>query len=109
MPLILASSSPRRQELLRSAGFAFEVSPSLVPEEPLAEEAPVELVRRLAREKASFVAAHSPAGSIVVGADTEVVVDGQVLGKPAGAEDASRMLRMLSGRSHQVLTGVCLV
>ena len=80
-----------------------------MPEEPLPEEAPVELVRRLAREKASFVAAHSPAGSIVVGADTEVVVDGQVLGKPADAENASRMLRMLSGRSHQVLTGVCLV
>jgi septum formation protein len=107
--LILASSSPRRQELLRNAGFEFEVDPSSVPENLLPGEAPEALVRRLAREKAREVAARSPAGSLVLGADTAVVVDGAVLGKPTDAEDASRMLRMLSGRSHRVLTGECLV
>ena len=109
MPLILASSSPRRNDLLRNAGFAFEVCPSSVLEEPLAGEAQADLVKRLAQEKALDVAARSPAHSLVLGADTAVVVDGDILGKPTDAEDASRMLRMLSGRSHQVLTGVCLV
>jgi septum formation protein len=109
MQLILASSSPRRQALLRSAGFEFEVRPSSVVEESLLGEAPVTLVRRLAHEKARQVAAQSHAESLVLGADTSVVVDDDVLGKPGDREDASRMLRMLSGRSHQVLTGVCLV
>ena len=109
MRLILASSSPRRQDLLRSAGFEFEVRPSSVAEESLPGEAPVAFVRRLACEKARKVAVESPAESLVLGADTSVVVDGDILGKPADPEDASRMLRMLSGRSHEVLTGVCLV
>jgi septum formation protein len=109
MRLILASRSPRRQELLRNAGFEFDVDPSSVLEEQLPNETPVAFVRRLAQEKAREVASRSPAGSLVLGADTEVIVDGEVLGKPADPEDASRMLRMLSGRCHEVLTGVALV
>ena len=108
MRLILASSSPRRQEILRQAGYEFDIRPSSVPEEALARETPEHFVRRLAREKALEVAAESPAGSLVLGADTAVVVSGQILGKPLDGADASRMLSMLSGRPHQVLTGVCL-
>lgn len=109
MRLILASSSPRRRDLLRNAGFEFQVHPSSIPEEQVANEAPVTLVRRLAQAKAREVAARSSAESYVLGADTTVVVDADTLGKPADPEDASRMLRMLSGRCHQVLTGVCVV
>jgi nucleoside triphosphate pyrophosphatase len=109
MPLILASSSPRRQELLRNAGFEFEVRPSSIPEEPHPGETPEAFVRRMAAEKALEVAAGSPAGSLVLGADTVVLVDAQILGKPANPEQAARMLSQLSGRSHRVLTGVCLV
>jgi septum formation protein len=109
MPLILASSSPRRQELLRNAGFEFEVRPSSIPEEPHPGETPEAFVRRMAAEKALDVAAGSPAGSLVLGADTVVLVDAQILGKPANPEQAARMLSQLSGRSHRVLTGVCLV
>ncbi|HEY6290207.1 MAG TPA: Maf family protein [Terriglobia bacterium] len=109
MRLILASSSPRRQELLRQAGYEFEVRPSSVPEEHVVGETPEDFVRRLATAKALQVAAGSPTGSVVLGADTVVVVRGEILGKPLDAEDASRMLSMLSGRAHQVVTGVCLV
>lgn len=109
MPLILASSSPRRQELLRNAGFEFEVRPSSIREEPHPDETPETFVRRMAVEKALEVAARSPAGSLVLGADTVVLVDAEILGKPANPEEAARMLRRLSGRSHRVLTGVCLV
>jgi len=109
MRLILASNSPRRQELLRNAGYTFEVRPSSVREERSAAESPQDYVRRLAAEKALSAAGEAAAGSLVIGADTEVVVDSTVLGKPAGAADAARMLRALSGRSHEVITGVCLV
>jgi len=109
MHLILASSSPRRQELLRSAGIEFEVQPSYILEEILRGERPEEFARRAAREKATHVAASSPPGSLVLGADTVVVIDGEALGKPADPEDAARMLRLLSGQTHQVHTGVCLV
>ncbi|HUI43358.1 MAG TPA: Maf family protein [Terriglobia bacterium] len=109
MQLILASRSPRRQELLRNAGYVFEVRPSAVREERGPGETPEAFVRRLAVEKAQDVAARSAPGSLVLGADTEVVVDSDVLGKPADAEDAAQMLRRLSGRCHQVVTGVCLV
>lgn len=109
MRLILASSSPRRQELLSKAGFEFEVCPSSVSEEQVAGESPEEFVRRLATAKALQVAAASPTGSLVLGADTAVVVEAEVLGKPVDAADAARMLRRLSGRTHRVLTGVCLV
>src|SRR3982074_2112864 len=106
--LILASASPRRQELLRNAGIRFEVEPADIPEDPLPGEAAKVCAKRLAREKAIAVA-HQRPHDVVLGADTVVVVDGQLLGKPSDAADAARMLRMLSGREHQVITGVCLV
>jgi len=106
--LVLASASPRRQELLRNAGITFEVQPAHIPEDPLPGEAAKDCAERLAREKALAVAQQRP-HDIVLGADTVVVVDGQLLGKPSDAADAARMLRMLSGREHQVITGVCLV
>lgn len=109
MPLILASSSPRRQELLRSAGFDFEVRPSKIEEVRGRGETAEEFARRAAREKALEVAASCPRDSLVLGADTVVVVDGEVLGKPTGPHDATRMLRLLSGLTHRVITGVCLV
>jgi septum formation protein len=106
--LVLASASPRRQELLRNAGITFEVQPAHIPEDPLPGEAARDCAERLAREKALAVARQRP-HDIVLGADTVVVVDGKLLGKPSDAADAVRMLRMLSGREHQVITGVCLV
>jgi septum formation protein len=106
--LILASASPRRQELLREAGIAFELFPAHIPEERRAEEAPLDYACRLAREKAEAVAQRFPE-RYVLGADTIVVVDHQVLEKPRDPEDAVRMLRLLSGRGHQVTTAVSLV
>ena len=106
--LVLASASPRRQELLCNAGITFEVQPAHIPEDPLLGEAAKDCAERLAREKALAVAQQRP-HDCVLGADTVVVVDGQLLGKPSDAVDAARMLRMLSGREHQVITGVCLV
>jgi septum formation protein len=106
--LVLASASPRRQELLRNAGIAFEVQPSHIPEDPLPAEAAKDCAERLAREKALAVARQRP-HDVVLGADTVVVADGQLLGKPSDVADAARMLRRLSGREHQVITGVCLV
>jgi septum formation protein len=106
--LVLASASPRRQELLRSAGISFEVQPADIPENALPGEAAKDCAERLARDKALLVARQRP-HDFVLGADTVVVVDGQLLGKPTDAADAARMLRLLSGREHQVITGVCLV
>jgi len=106
--LVLASASPRRQELLRSAGISFEVQPADIPENALPGEAAKDCAERLARDKALAVA-HQRPHDCVLGADTVVVVDGQILGKPIDAADAARMLRLLSGREHQVITGVCLV
>jgi septum formation protein len=106
--LILASASPRRQELLRNAGIPFEVQPADIPEDPLPGEGARECAERLAREKALAIAEKRPT-DVVLGADTVVVIDGQILGKPANPADAARMLRMLSGREHEVITGVCLV
>jgi septum formation protein len=113
--LILASASPRRRELLAQAGFEFEVHPAHIPEDPLPGEDPVAYVIRLAREKAQAVFARLSAdsgaqpGLTVLGADTTVTLDGHILGKPSDATDAARMLRLLSGRSHRVITGVALV
>ena len=106
--LVLASASPRRQELLRNAGIPFTVHPANIPELPLAEESPRACAERLAREKARAVLRQQP-GKLVLGADTIVVVDDEILGKPRDEADAMRMLRLLSGRTHQVITGVCLV
>jgi septum formation protein len=106
--LVLASASPRRQELLRNACITFEVQPTQIAEDPLPGEGAKECAERLAREKALAVACHRPQ-DVVLGADTVVVIDGQILGKPVDRDDAARMLRMLSGREHQVITGVCLV
>ena len=106
--LVLASASPRRQELLRNAGVNFEVQPAHIAEDPLPGEGARDCAERLARGKALAVARQRP-HDFVLGADTVVVVDGQLLGKPSDAADAARMLRLLSGREHQVITGVCLV
>lgn len=105
--LLLASASPRRQELLARLGLPFEVRVADLDETPLPHEDPRAYVARLAAAKAEVVADAAPeAHVVVIGADTAVVVDGQLLGKPVDDTDAARMLRLLSGRSHQVLTGV---
>jgi septum formation protein len=106
--LVLASASPRRQELLRNARIAFAVQVSGMDETPLEGESPRSCAERLARDKARAVFPGRPQ-DYVLGADTIVVVDGAMLGKPRDAADAIRMLRMLSGRTHQVITGVCVV
>jgi septum formation protein len=106
--LILASASPRRQELLRNADIPFTVQPANINETPLAGESPRDCAERLAREKALAVFQNRPK-NYVLGADTIVVVDDAILGKPRDGEDAVRMLRLLSGRTHAVITGVCIV
>jgi septum formation protein len=118
--LVLASASPRRRELLTQAGFTFEVHPARISEDPKPGEDPIAYVVRLAREKAEAVFteitnAHasdqraSAPPQVVLGADTTVEVDNQILGKPEDAADAARMLRLLSGRTHRVITGVAVV
>ncbi len=108
--LVLASASPRRQELLRSAGISFVVQAADIDETPLAGEAARECAERLAREKALAVwrarNRNARPQDVVLGADTIVVVDGKILGKPVDREDAVRMLRLLAGRVHEVITGV---
>ena len=105
--LVLASASPRRQELLRNANIPFEVQPAHIDEDPLPNELAKACAERLAREKAQAIAQKRP-NDAVLGADTVVVIDNQILNKPADAPDAARMLRLLSGRTHQVITGICL-
>jgi septum formation protein len=136
--LVLASASPRRRELLTQAGFSFQVHPANVPEDPLPNEDPIAYVTRLAREKAQAIyrevfGAPGPwdgdsdfqtpnttrdsasdqravaPPQVVLGADTTVAIDTQILGKPEDAADAARMLRLLSGRTHRVITGVALI
>lgn len=108
-PLILASASPRRRELLTRAGFTFEVIPAHVNEDPLQDEDPRTYVVRLARDKAEAVYGQLRVPeAVVIGADTTVTVDGHILAKPEDAADARRMLRKLSGRTHQVITGVAI-
>jgi len=109
MKLILASASPRRRELLRRAGFDFDVRPASVEEVRGPDETAEGFSRRVACEKALKVAESAAAGSVVIGADTVVVVNDEILGKPAGPEDAARMLRLLSGITHRVLTAVSIV
>jgi len=106
--LVLASASPRRQELLRNADIAFEAQAADIDETPLPGEAPRQCAERLAQEKALAVWRTRPQ-DVALGADTIVVVDETILGKPVDGEDAARMLRSLSGRVHRVITGVCVV
>src|ERR1700756_2079979 len=106
MKLILASASSRRAEVLHDAGLSFAVLSSAVDETPMAGETPSELVQRLADAKAELVAARAAGPAIIIAADTEVVLDGQVRGKPRTSEDARQMLTKLSGRTHAVVTGV---
>jgi septum formation protein len=108
MGLILASASPRRQELLRAAGIAVTVQPTNIPEIPLEGEAAKVFAERLAREKAWAIFKQRPT-DFVLGADTVVVVDKEILGKPRNPADAERMLRLLSGRTHEVITGICVM
>lgn len=109
MKLILASASPRRAEILREAGIPFTVVSAAIDETPIANELSHDLVQRLADTKAELVAARAVGPAIIIAADTEVVLDGQVLGKPRTADDARRMLTKLSGRTHSVITGVTLI
>jgi len=105
--LILASASPRRSELLTQAGYTFEVHPAHVNEDPHPDEDPIAYVVRLARDKAQAVFADvNDPEAIVLGADTTVTLDSDILAKPEDAADAARMLRQLSGRTHRVITGV---
>ena len=105
--LTLASASPRRAELLRNAGIPFTVRATRVPEGRRRGESPKKFAERLARDKARAIRALKPR-SLVLGADTIVLIRGKVLGKPRSRSDAARMLRLLSGRSHRVTTSVCL-
>lgn len=107
-PIVLASASPRRRELLTSIGLTFTVDPADVDEETLSDLDPLQQAVALAELKAEHVARrHGEA--LVIGADTIVTIDGMALGKPQDDEDARRMLRMLSGRTHEVITGVAVV
>ena len=109
MKLILASASERRAQILHGAGLSFSVVSSAIDETPYPGETPQQLVQRLANAKAELVAARAVGPSIIIAADTVVVLDGQILGKPRSTDDARRMLQLFSGRTHSVLTGVSLV
>jgi septum formation protein len=109
MPLILASSSPRRKELLKMLGIEFEVIPSFVDEVRFHAESPEDFALRASTEKALLVARNLEGDSVVIGADTIVVVDGEILGKPRDKEEAKSMLGKISGREHKVITGFSIV
>jgi septum formation protein len=109
MKLILASGSPRRAQILRDAGISFVVISSAVDETPYDNETPNQMVQRLADAKAELVAARAVGPAILVAADTVVVLDGQILGKPRSTDDARRMLQLFSGRTHSVVTGVTVI
>ncbi len=105
--LILASGSPRRAEILTSVGWDFETIVPIIDETEFEKENPSDYVRRLAKTKAEEVSVNFP-NRIVLGADTTVVIDNQIIGKPVDLDDARRMLRLLSGNWHEVLTGVAI-
>ena len=107
--IVLASASPRRSELLSQVGIEFEVIPSNIPEEPLDGETPDEHVMRLSFEKASEVLRRVGDGSWVIGSDTVVIIDDEILGKPEDRADAISMLKKLSGREHRVITGYSII
>ena len=104
--LVLASSSPRRKDILTAAGLPFVARPPHIPEERLTGESPEDYVHRLAEQKAEAV--HAGPGEVVLAADTIVVLDHHVLEKPRDPPDARRMLEILSGREHEVITGICI-
>lgn len=107
-PIVLASASPRRLELLKNAGIELVVRPSHIPEVPLVGEAPRAFGERMAREKARAARASGNGGTFLA-ADTVVAVGQEILGKPEDTEDAKRMLRLLSDKTHEVITAVCLL
>jgi septum formation protein len=109
MKLILASTSPRRAEILRDAGFSFVVMSSAVDETPFSGESPHDHVQRLANAKAELAAARNVGPAIVLAADTVVTLEGRIFGKPRSSDEARHMLEKLSGRTHSVLTGVTLI
>jgi len=109
MKLILASTSPRRAEILHDAGFSFIVVASAVDETPFPGESPSDHVQRLANAKAELAAARAVGPAIVLAADTVVTLEGRIFGKPRSSDDARHMLETLSGRTHAVLTGVMLI
>ena len=108
MKIVLASQSPRRRELLGRLGLNFTIKTSQLDESAFTAPTPQALVQCLSREKALSVAREEPPDTLVLGADTVVVLDGQTLGKPSGPEQARAMLRRLSGRTHEVCTGLTL-
>jgi septum formation protein len=107
--LLLASASARRAEILRDAGIQFTVLSSAIDETPIPGESGPDIVQRLADAKAELVAARAVGPAIVIAADTEVVLEGAILGKPRTSDDARNMLVKLSGRTHSVVTGVTLI
>jgi septum formation protein len=109
MKLILASSSPRRAEILRDAGISFSVLSSAIDETPFPGETPQQHVQRLADAKGELVAARAVGPSLIISADTVVVLDGQILGKPRSTDEARHMLELFSGRTHSVVTGVAVL
>ena len=109
MKLVLASTSPRRAEVLRAAGFSFETIFSTIDETPLSGEGAEPLVKRLALAKGRHAAERTPGPAMVLAADTVIELDGMILGKPRSMEDARAMLQRLSGRTHTVHTGVALI
>jgi len=109
MRLILASASVRRAEILHDAGFSFTVLSSAIDETPYPGESAQDLVQRLACAKAELVATRAVGPAIVIGADTEVTLEGHIFGKPRSTDDARHMLEKLSGRTHAVVTGVALI
>ncbi|HEY6464968.1 MAG TPA: Maf family protein [Candidatus Acidoferrales bacterium] len=109
MKLILASGSSRRAEILRNAGFSFTVQPAHIDETLLPNEHAADYVLRLAKAKAQLIAASATESAFIVGADTTVVCNGRIFGKPADPADAREMLRALSGATHEVLTGVAII
>ena len=108
MRFILASASPRRKELLEQIGVKFDILPA-TGEEVITKELPGEVVMELAKQKAEEVAKTAGADALVLGADTVVAYEGKILGKPKDEADALRMLTMLSGKEHEVYTGVALI
>ncbi|HMI51436.1 MAG TPA: Maf family protein, partial [Candidatus Saccharimonadales bacterium] len=109
MKLILASTSPRRADILHAAGYSFTVLSSAVDETPFSGESPHDHVQRLAEAKAELVVGRAVGPAVIIAADTVVCLEGRIIGKPRTSDDARQILEQLSGRSHTVLTGVSLV